>query len=323
MKKTRTWLCILVIAACIPGIIFSAQRLPADAKPLIEEKYAGWSGVIRVWAFEGWTGGDKMAAWVNHCAASFEKSHPGVYVQVTYPGAEAVRTRSRSGVKPPDAILFPPGLLDSPEGLAPLDGLPVRESLALCGQGYAAPVALGGYAWAVNARAEGAAVPADGEWRSFSRAAAALGDPGAIIEETLPEPPGIDLGLPASARTPMESFTAGELGAVVVTQRELASLERLRGQARGPEWTLRTGARAWTDQVIYMAVPDGAAAPAMELLDHLLTPECQSLLAKQNLFSVLDAPTGCAPGSCMEQMDLSLLRQGLTAAHAFNDKREP
>ena len=30
------------------------QVLPLDRQPLIEKKYAGWSGVLRLWVFEGW-----------------------------------------------------------------------------------------------------------------------------------------------------------------------------------------------------------------------------------------------------------------------------
>jgi hypothetical protein len=116
----------------------------------------------------------------------------------------------------------------------------------------------------------------------------------------------------------METFSAGELGAVAVTQRELAALERLREKGRGPEWTLQPGARPWTDQVIYMAVVEGSSAPARELLEHLLAPESQKLLTKVNLFSVLDAPVGYPPGSAMERMELSLLREGLTTSPAFN-----
>ena len=80
MKKLRTAAYFFVIAACLPGILRSAARLPADHRPLVAEKYAGWSGVIRVWAFEGWTGGDKMAGWINRCAAAFEKMRRRFFV---------------------------------------------------------------------------------------------------------------------------------------------------------------------------------------------------------------------------------------------------
>ena len=326
MKRWRTAACLIVIAACLPGILRSAARLPQDNQALVEEKYAGWSGVLRIWAFEGWTGGDLMAGWINGCASAFEKSHPGVYIEVTYPGAEAVRQLGRTGVRAPDMILFPPGLMDSPDGLVALESLPVRESLADSGGGYACPVALGGYAWAINDGAEGTAIPADEEWRSWSAAVQRLGEPGAIIEEIEIEPPGIDLGLPASASASdgLTRFVNGELNAIPVTQRELARLLRLQDQGRGPEWRLQPGAEAWTDQAIYLAVVQGGQeALSREFLSYLLSEDCQMRLTRVNLFGVTDSPTGYASGSAMELMDLSMLREGFTASGAFNTVSEP
>ena len=278
--------------------------------------------MLRVWAFEGWTGGEISAGWIARCAAAFEKSHPGVYIEVTYPGAEAVRSLHRDSVRAPDLILFPPGLLSSVDGLAPVGDLPVRSGLPGAGQGFAAPVALGGYAWAVNESAEGVSVPSAEEFRDFPTAAAHLGEPGAFIEEIRIEPPGIDLGLPASkqAQSPIEAFIAGRLGAACVTQREIARLSRLSDQGRGPEWTLQTGAAAWTDQVLYMAVvANGGETQALstELLHHLLSEESQRQLAKSNLLTVLDAYTGYAAGSAMEALDVSLHRESLIVPPAF------
>lgn len=333
MKKLRTAFFILVILACLPGIFYSARQLPRDNGALVAEKYAGWSGVLRIWAFEGWTGGDLAAGWVNRCAAAFEKSHNGVYIEVKYVQPDAVRDLGRTGVRAPDMILFPPGLLETPDGLAPLENLPVRGDLLACGQGFAAPVALGGYGWAVNAAAVGTGVPADEPWRRWSAAAARLGDPGAVIEETEFEPPGIDLGLPASstAADPLKQFMNGELGAVCVTQRELVRLSRLSDQGRGPDWTLRPAVSPWTDQVLYLAVPEGGGerqSLAMEFLDHLLTEECQQLLARSNLFTVLASPTGYAGGSALARMDQALRSTELTPAGAFagispNEGSEP
>lgn len=321
MKKLRTAVCILIITACLPGILHAARLLPLENDDLVAKKYAGWSGVLRIWAFEGWTGGELASGWIARCAAAFEKSHPGVYIEVTYPGAEAVARLSRPGVRAPDLILFPPGLLTSVSGLSPTGELPVRGSLLGAGQGFAAPVALGGYAWAVNESAEGARVPTDEPHRSWSAAAARLGEPDAPIEEIDIAPPGIDLGLPASAEVnPIESFIAGKLGAVCVTQREIARLNRLADQGRGPEWTLRPGAAAWTDQVLYIAVvANGGETEQLsaELLRHLLGEESQKQLAKSNLLGVLDAPSGFSPGSAMETLDRSLHREDLDAAPAF------
>lgn len=314
MKKLRTAVCLAIICACLPGILLSAKRLPRDNRALVEKKYAGWSGVLRIWAFEGWTGGDLMAGWINGCASAFEKSHPGVYIEVTYPGAEAVQQLGRTGVRAPDMVLFPPGLMDSPQGLA-----------ALSDGSHACAVALGGYAWAVNDAAEGTAIPPDEDWRSWTRAAESLGEPGAIIEEIEIEPPGIDLGLPAaaSAADALTRFMNGELRAVPVTQREIARLLRLQDQGRGPEWRLQCSG-AWTDQVMYLSiVAGGQEALSQEFLAHLLSPECQARLARVKLLSATASPADYSPGSAMEAMQLSMLREGFTPSAAFNTVSEP
>lgn len=320
MKKLRTFVCLGVIALCLPGIVLSARRLPADNSGLIEKKYAGWSGVLRIRAFEGWTGDDSAAAWIRRCAASFEKAHPGVYIEITSSAPD--RLTAADGVRAPDMILFPPGLLSSVSELVPTGVLPVRPSLLGCGQGYAAPVALGGYGWAINESASGQAAPADEEWRRWSMA----GGPRTESEADF-APPGLDLGLPASAAAaePLTRFINGELGAVCVTQREIARLNRLADQGRGPEWTFAP-ASGWTDQTLYLSVVQNGGEReglSMEFLRHLLLPECQQLLTKSGLFTVLDAPTGYPAGSAMERMDASLLNPELKTPPAFNINAEP
>ncbi len=157
MKKHRSALCALGLALIVP-LLFCANRiLPVDTRPLVAEKYAGWSGVLRLWVFEGWPcGAGSLSPWLNHCIARFERSHPGVYVQPRAVDAGAIASMNDSGILPPDMVLFPPGLLASPEGLLELrrpDGL--RLSLAKSGSlgdtTYAVPVAMGGYMWAWNA----------------------------------------------------------------------------------------------------------------------------------------------------------------------------
>lgn len=313
MKRLRMAICLAMIGLCLPGILRSAKELPRDNQALVEKKYAGWSGVLRIWAFEGWTGGDLMARWVGACAPEFEKSHPGVYVEVIYPGEEAVRQLGRTGVRVPDMILFPPGLLSSHEGLA-----------ALPNGSFAQAVALGGYAWAINDAAEGTTVPPDEDWRSWSRAVESLGDPGAIIEEIEITPPGIDLGLPAAANASdaLTRFMNGELYAIAVTQREIARLERLREQGRGPEWRIQTGG-TWTDQAIYCSIAAGGQeALSLELLEWLLCEESQTKLRNVNLLSAAGIPAGYAPGSAMAAMESSVLKEGFTPSGAFNTLSE-
>lgn len=322
MKKLRTALCLFVIALCLPGIVLSARRLPLRKNDLIAKKYAGWSGVLRIHAFEGWTDGDAVSSWVRRCAAAFERAHPGVYIEIK--SVEADRLLGADGVRAPDMLLFPPGLLTCVDGLAPLAELPVRSDLLGAGQGFAVPVALGGYAWAVNADGSGTAVPVDEPWRRWSLAAADA--PDLSSDEELPSA-GIDLGLTASASavSPLTRFTAGELGAVCVTQRELVRLNRLADQGLGPDWTLVPCAHV-TDQLIYLAAlqtDDERESLSRAFILHLLTPDCQRMLVGAGLFTALDAPTGYTPGSAMEFMDGCLLREGLSVSPAFNLNDEP
>lgn len=214
----------------VPLLIRAWRVLPVDSAPLVAEKYAGWSGVLRLWVFEGWESGTgSLTGWLNRCVAGFEKAHPGVYVQPQAVDADAVAGFADSGIRPPDMLLFPPGALASPEGLAALkvpDGL--RAELARCGIWgdalYAAPVAMGGYAWAWN-RALIDGIPGtwrDGEaalaapppepWRNWSAALLALcsGRYAAAAEaggeRNDIELPGVDLGL-SGAATPAPSPT--------------------------------------------------------------------------------------------------------------------
>ena len=231
MKRLRIALCILILALLVPLLLHARQVLPMDPRPLVAEKYAGWSGVLRLWVFEGWPcGGGTFAPWLNRCIAGFEKRHPGVYVQPRYVDAGAFALLNDSGALPPDMILFPPGLLDSPEGLLPLetpDGLrpALIQSGSRNGSLYAAPVAMGGYAWAWNAelldrlpdtwRDSGAtlAVPEPEDWRRWDAALLALcsgrygeGSGEAGGEPDDPAPLGVDLGLVEDA-TPVPEAT--------------------------------------------------------------------------------------------------------------------
>lgn len=277
--------------------------------------------MLRIWAFEGWTGGEIFESWINRCASAFEKAHNGVFVQVKYVDEASIRHLGREGVRAPDMILFPPGLMDNPSGLINLGELPVRGALLGCGQGYAAPVALGGYGWAVNEEAEGVEVPDDESWRKWSRAAS--GGLPAVMEETEIIPPGIDLGLPAAAQaqSPMTKFTSGKLGAVCVTQREMARLSSLSDQGRGPEWTFRPAAQAWTDQVMYMSALAGGGERqelSLAFIRHLLTQECQAELKRVNAFTVLDGLTGYSSADPLGAMDHALLNDRLDVSPAFN-----
>ncbi len=236
MKKRLCALCALGLALVAALAVCAARFLPPDTRKLVAEKYAGWSGVLRLWVCEGWTEGPGLSAWLNRCAARFEKKHPGVYVQPRIVDAGAIAAMNDSGIPRPDMLLIPPGVLASPEGLAPLDppeGL--RGPLERCGAWgdalFAVPVALGGYLWAYDAgqldalpdtwRDSGAtmAAPPPEPWRRWDAALLALCAgryairPQAASGDTAPALPGVDLGLvamatPAPTATPVPSSQA-------------------------------------------------------------------------------------------------------------------
>lgn len=170
MRKLRPILCALCLALLIQLLVRAHRALPVDTGPLVAEKYAGWSGVLRLWVFEGWPcGGGSAIPWLNRCIERFERQHPGVYVQPTCVDAGALAAMNDSGIPKPDLALFPPGLLDSPEGLSPLAARGgIRAALSRCGVAggttYAVPVLAGGYGWAINAALLGE-VP--GSWRDI------------------------------------------------------------------------------------------------------------------------------------------------------------
>lgn len=192
MKRLRSGLCLLGLLLLVPALFQAHRILPLDTRPLVAEKYAGWTGVLNLWVFEGWPcGSGSIAPWLNRCVTNFEKAHPGVYVQPQFVDAGAITTMNDSGILPPDLLLFPPDLLPSPEGLLALPDLHrIRPALSRCGAWngmlYAVPVALGGYLWAWNADLLDAlpdswrdtdavlAVPEPQAWRRWDAALLAL-----------------------------------------------------------------------------------------------------------------------------------------------------
>ena len=283
MKKWMHWICGILLLLLIPAVLRAADVLPLGTRELIAEKYAGFSGVLRVWICEGWTSGESFSGWLNECFAPFERAHEGVYVEAIYVDESALATLADSGVRPPDAILFAPGMPVDSSALAALDGMPVRSALQTCGGGLAVPVALGGYAWATD----------NEPYRSWPAAMLALCSVEAAEEEIVD--PGIDLGLPATA----DALEDGEAMIEPVTQREIAQLVRLRDQGRGTNWEI-DGAAAFTDQVLLMSVVANGGerqALAEELVRHLLGEESQSALADRGMFNTIDALTGYAANS--------------------------
>ncbi len=219
------WLSLIVLIAVGP---FWLAESAAGREEMVRRRYETWTGVLRLWKCEGWeSGSGSLTAWLNECISAFEKSHPGAYIQITDVPEETLRAFDSGGVNPPDMIVWAPGMLDAPYSLMAMEEeQPLRPALSGAGlwQGtrYAVPVALGGYALAVNTRlipdtpadwgevtmdgkeSRTAAVlnaPADGNSLSWSAALISLfagGVTGGAGPDVPPVGEGIDLGLTAA-----------------------------------------------------------------------------------------------------------------------------
>lgn len=302
MSKRARVFCLLLIAALIPAIFHAAGMLPRETSALIEEKYSGWSGVLRVWVCEGWAENRGVTGWLNRASAAFERAHEGVYVQVTPVDAETLAQIPDSGLNPPDLVLFPPGALN-PD--APLD----RETPIQ-------PVALGGYLWAFNAalldrvptdlRDISVALPIDTDQGCYSAALLALCS-GSSPEAGAPMRGGLDLGL-ESASTPapveavphcilpeelkasadaFERFLSGDVALIPVSLNDISRLQRRSERGLGPDWqTSVPGNIAFTDQALFAAALDTGSERlplARALLAAWLEPEAQRMLPGRGL----------------------------------------
>ena len=314
MKRFLHLICLLIAAALLPVALLISRGLPADTRPYVEQKYAGWNGVLRAWVCADWECAGSFTRWLNACAARFEKNHDGVYIEFTPVQAETLEHMAGSGIRPPELVLFSPGAIGDLSMLKAVDVPDAMRSDLRGISGSVYPVALGGYIWVYNRElTDGTpdsafAVLPDDAARSFSAAAVALlsdAEDDAPSENALPDV-GLDLGLPANAIVDesdasitisgdtLERFIRGELPATVVSQAELARLIRLRDAGRGPDWDCAaSGAAAYTDQMLLLGIvaQSGDAAAEREALAEafaagLLEYEAQAMLADIGAFSV-------------------------------------
>ena len=350
MRKALTVLCALITAALFPIAELISRGLPADTGSYVEQKYAGWNGVLQAWVCCAWNPGGSFISWLNGCAADFERAHNGVYIEFTPVDETSMREMMEGKLRRPELIFFSPGVLTDSDGLNALD-YPGRLRRDLRLDNHALPVAMGGYIWVYNtALADGAparneALPitslTDGGGRSFAPALIALlSDPLEDEAREIPLPDaGIDLGLPANAQPneaagnstmlqaedALEQFIRGGLPRLAVTQAELSRLNRLRESGRGPDWICAaSGQFAWADQLLLLGSvhPDGTAtaereALAGEFAASLFTEKAQQALAKIGAFSVTDEAIHSAT-SVYAQMDGLLASRPLVTPEFFH-----
>ena len=341
MRKSLQLLCLICVLALAVAAARIFPRLPADSQPYVEKKYAGWNGVLRGWIASQWCCDGSFNRWLNACAAGFEKRHEGVYLEFTEVDASAIKELGDSGIRPPELVLFSPGVQADPADLLPLD---VHASLN-CGSDCALPVAMGGYIWVYNrALCDGApsiddldalTILPDDDGRRFSAAAVALLSEGTNDAEIALPDPGLDLGLPAMAEADAEliqtedalkDFINGELPYLIVTQAELARLIRLRDAGRGPDWACAAaGDYACVDQLLMLGVVDqtdgaGSAREALaaEFAAYLLSEDCQKKLADIGGFAVTDVQL-YSSYSAYAPMEALLRSRSLAVPDAFSE----
>ena len=157
MKWVSHGLAWLLLIALIVFAPTAPKMLPNTSEGLASENYAQWAGVLRLWVSTGWQPGGGFIPWFNQAVARFERRNPGVYVQVESASDEKLKAFASEGANPPDMIVFSPSMLASPERLLPLGAhsqiLNALQNVGMWrGVKYAEPVAMGGYAWAINTR---------------------------------------------------------------------------------------------------------------------------------------------------------------------------
>ena len=340
MRKFLQLLCLICVLALIVAAARIFPQLPADSQPYVEKKYAGWNGVLRGWVSSEWSCSGSFVRWLNACAAGFEKRHEGVYLEFTEVDAAAMADLGGSGIRPPELVLFSPGVQVDASRLLPIDA---RATLD-CGTDRALPVAMGGYIWVYNRTLcngapslndlDALTLLPDGNGRCFTGAAIALLSGHVEGEIALPDP-GLDLGLPTMARPSAElmqsedaltAFVNGDLPYLIVSQAELARLIRLRDAGRGPDWACAaTGDVACADQLLLLGVVDQADAAgeqrealAEAFAAYLLGEDSQRMLADIGGFAVTDVQLYPAH-SAYAPMEALLRSRALALPEAFSE----
>ncbi len=383
VMRAAAWAAVIVLFAISPlwAVSIGART---DRTELVLRDYNTWTGVLRLWKCEGWQSGNgTLTAWLNTCIEKFEKQHKGVYIQITDVSEETMRGFALGTVNPPDMLIYASGMLDAPYDLVQLPyELPVRENVSSLGlwqeERYAAPIALGGYALAVNRslleeipddwnqvelkessskKKEVFAfdAPADSAYRSWSAAVIALfagsttrsGGQQVLVGE------GLELGLPTRKPQPAEPsqeeqitypgvlpallpeefrktesvysrFTAGEIAAMPVTQREIRRLELLDESGKAPDWYVQSIGFPFTDQAALFSVTarqgkdaDERRQLSLEFLELLLSDPMQEKLSSVRAFSVGEQAPMYRNNRGLYAIETALNDEGLLLAPAF------
>ena len=304
MKKLFKYLCMLLCVLLGFAALRLADKLPADTGKYIEARYAGWSGVLQACVSSRWQPGGSFIRWLNRCADAFERTHDGVYIEFM-----ECKEEHLGGIREiytPDMIFYSPGVFSD------------ADARAVC---------MGGYAWVLNPalprQTDMPAIQPDSAALCYSAATISLLD-GLSAEAELPGA-GMDIGLSAAAARAdaLSRFINGEIPALAVSSADLARLIRLQDAGRGPEWEVQYSSGAFTDQLLFLSLPDaipgdGRSEVIAEFAQFLLSEDCQAMLSDIGAIPVCGGSIYPAhsPYAAME----AALRQGkITAPGPFSE----
>lgn len=298
--KRLLYICALILSFSLSfTAIHLSRELPANKRQLVEKKYAGWNGVLHGWVCSRWRCDGSFIHWLNSCAASFEKDHPGVYLEFTSVSEQNTNAALSGSALSPDLIFFSPGTINDPAFLESMKSHPDSAFPS----GKAIPVCMGAYMLITcDDSPPSSSLPfhlPDEPGRSFSHAAAGLIRKDAPV---LPSSPELDLGLPAasSAEKPakLDNFIHGEIPSLVLSQLELSELQRLRDAGRCPDWhCVLSGDFMYADQLLLGGIPSRSGENADERISlsnafllFLQTDPCRQKLQDIGAFPVAGEP---------------------------------
>jgi len=287
--------CIFVICG-----IYSSSFLPGDSTHLIEKKYSGWTGVIRIWASD-----DCMASGIlSACASIYEKAHPGIYVNVRQVPGEAISSYLTTGINPPDIIVYHSSVSPDPAGLESITAAyPLRQGIVP--GAHSVPILLHPSFFIYNTSVldvlpgDMYVIPvacAPGDLNALTALCTGLRSSGAQ-QQTLP---GVDIGLTGESHT--ETAPAGDIpcrmGSNLTLTDDPAAAYR-KGDAvafvgragdaikfSGNSAAAVTGEYAFTDSAVMLSIikkDDSRLGACMEYLDIIMN-EGQYLAARAQAF---------------------------------------
>ncbi|MBQ4088273.1 MAG: hypothetical protein IJC56_00140 [Clostridia bacterium] len=263
--------------------------------------------MIRIWTAEECN----AESWLNACAGILEESYDGVYINVQVVTDEALATYARSGVNPPDILIYNAGTVSDTSLLSPITAAyPLRDGIRQ--DIYAVPVLLRPRFWIYD---PGAYDSLPGDMHDV-RAACADRDVIALTalctglrpaEGEAIALPGIDLGL--NMETHATRAPAGEVACRVspdiVTDedpRKLYTDNKIDAFVGGVGDVLRldecaaaaTGEYAYADDVIVCSIvdkADGRDEVCRAFMD-VLIGEGQALAARAQAFPAIVGASG-------------------------------